>query len=118
MTVAGREDHDESVNEVHLVGRVSGSSRERTLPSGDVVVQLRLVVPRTIRMVSAQHRAAVDTIDLACWRARERRKALRLADGAQVEVHGALRRRFWRTPSGPASRYEVEVSQLVAQRGG
>ena len=116
MSVSVAEVADETINEVHLVGRISGSSRERTLPSGDVVVQVRLVVPRAAGMASARHRATVDTIDLACWRARVRRKALRLPDGARVEVHGALRRRFWRTPSGPACRYEVEVDQLVTGR--
>lgn len=107
---------DDSVNEVRLVGRVSGAALERTLPSGDVVVQVRLVVPRTSRMTSSRQRApraTVDTIDLACWRAGVRRKALRLSEGAQVEVRGALRRRFWRTPAGPASRYEVEVEELT-----
>jgi single-strand DNA-binding protein len=29
--------------------------------------------------------------------------------GDEVEVVGALRRRFFRTAGGPASRYEVEV---------
>ena len=36
----------EWVNEVHLVGRVSSEPEERELPSGDVVVLFRLVVPR------------------------------------------------------------------------
>jgi single-strand DNA-binding protein len=35
-----------------------------------------------------------------------------LADDAVVEVSGSLRRRFWRTPAGPASRYEVEVNAI------
>jgi len=29
--------------------------------------------------------------------------------GDIIEIDGALRRRFWRTPGGPVSRYEVEV---------
>ena len=37
----------ESVNEVIVGGRISGSPEERELPSGDTVVQLRLVVPRS-----------------------------------------------------------------------
>ena len=35
------------VNEVIVGGRVSGAPEERQLPSGDTVVLLRLVVPRS-----------------------------------------------------------------------
>jgi len=58
----------------------------------------------------------VDTIDLACWSARARRAALHCSDGDVVRVEGALRRRFFRTPGGPASRYEVEVRRLARER--
>jgi single-strand DNA-binding protein len=37
---------------------------------------------------------------------------VRVPDGTEVEVRGSLRRRFWRSPTGPASRYEVEVRSL------
>ena len=97
------------VNEVRLVGRVSGEPTVRTLPSGDEVVTLRVVVSRT-------DGRPVDTIDLACWSARSRRAAQHLADGTRVEVEGSLRRRFYRTPGGAASRYEVEVRRLVRER--
>ncbi|WP_252973996.1 single-stranded DNA-binding protein [Janibacter melonis] len=97
------------VNEVRLVGRVSGEPTVRTLPSGDEVVTLRVVVSRT-------DGRPVDTIDLACWSARSRRAAQHLVDGTRVEVEGSLRRRFYRTPGGAASRYEVEVRRLVRER--
>lgn len=95
-------------NEVHLTGRVSGDPSERELPSGDHIVQLRVVVPR------ARHpgRQQVDTIDVTCWSARSRASALRLTDGAGVQVAGALRRRFFRAGAGSASRYEVEASSV------
>ena len=99
------------VNEVLLTGRVSGVPEERELPSGDRVVQLRLVVRRRSRPRPAGgSRASVDTIDLSCWTRPLQRKALRLGAGDLVTVHGALRRRFWRSPGGPSSRYEVEVT--------
>ena len=41
---------------------------------------------------------------------------VRYADGDRARVEGALRRRFFRTPGGPASRYEVEVRRLVRDR--
>lgn len=97
------------VNEVRLVGRVSGEPQARVLPSGDEVVTLRVVVSRT-------DGRPVDTIDLACWSARARRSVEHLRDGTRVEVEGSLRRRFYRTPGGAASRYEVEVRRLVRER--
>ena len=36
----------DEVNTVRLVGRVSAAGEPRELPSGDVVVMLRVVVPR------------------------------------------------------------------------
>ena len=101
------------VNEVIVGGRVSAQPEERELPSGDTVVQLRLVVPRSDpRARAGGGGATVDTIDVACWTKALQRKAIRLKPGDLVTVRGALRRRFWRSPAGPASRYEVEASAL------
>lgn len=105
-------------NEVRLTGRVSGEPTERELPSGDLLVQLRVVVqrpvPRAREKGARGGRQQVDTIDVACWTSRTRASALRLADGAGVQVEGSLRRRFFRTGGGPASRYEVEARALRA----
>ena len=97
-------------NLVELTGRVSGDPVTRDLPSGDALVTLRLVVAR-------EDGGPVDTIDCACWSAGARRAAGRFRDGDRARVEGALRRRFFRTPGGPASRYEVEVRRLVRDRG-
>lgn len=97
------------VNRVEITGRVSGGPTVRELPSGDELVTLRVVVAR-----GEGHQ--VDTIDCACWTAATRRAALRQEDGARVRVEGSLRRRFFRTPGGAASRYEVEVARLVRDR--
>lgn len=98
-------------NEVHLVGRVSGEPAARELPSGDEVVQLRLVVARPARR-GGSGRTQVDTLDVACWTARTRGAAVRLEPGSGVEVTGALRRRFFAAQGARASRYEVEASTL------
>lgn len=100
-------------NEVALVGRVSAPAEARTLPSGDVLVSWRLVVdrPPSRRAVPEGSRAVVvDTIDCVAWAAGVRRTAGSFAAGDVVQVEGALRRRFWQTGSGAASRYEVEVA--------
>ncbi len=95
-------------NQVDLVGRLAAAPLERLLPSGDAVVQLRLVVPRTGRA----SRPGVDTIDCAAWTVALRRRLLRWEVGDVVALTGSLRRRFWRAPDGgAASRYEVEVLQ-------
>jgi single-strand DNA-binding protein len=106
-----------SANEVLLTGRVSGEPQERELPSGDRVVQFRVVVRRaTPRPAGGGSRASVDTIDVSCWTKALQRKALRCSPSDAVTVKGALRRRFWRAPGGPASRYEVEVTALERHR--
>lgn len=102
-------------NVVSLVGRVSGQVTVHVLPSGDELRSFRLVVPRA--EAAGKARASVDTIDVACWSARTRRSAERLADGAVVAVEGRLRRRFFATAAGRASRYEVEATRLRRGRG-
>lgn len=105
------------VNSVRLVGRVSAVGEARELPSGDTVHTLRVVVPRAVATRRASRgddsgRAGVDTIDVACWTAASRRTAGSLTADDHVEVEGALRRRFFRTGAGVASRYEVEAARL------
>jgi single-strand DNA-binding protein len=110
------------VNEVRLVGRLSRSPESRKLPSGDEVIQLRLVVrrPPEVRSKSAAvtseaaraARAGVDVIDVSCWSAATRRSALRLAEGETLEVEGVLRRRFYRVGPAVQSRYDVVAGSL------
>ena len=107
-TMGGQRMGDE-VNVVQLVGRVSAVGESREPPSGDVVVMVRVVVPRPPRRARG---ATVDTIDVACWSVRARRRASRCTVGDEVEVEGSLRRRFFRAGGGVASRYEVEASAV------
>ena len=109
-------------NEVRLCGRLSAPAEERTLPSGDVIVTLRVVIPRArparrLGSVEGEPRSGqVDTIDVVCWSASTRRAALRLDAGVGIEIEGSLRRRFFATPCGRQSRYEVEA-QTVRRPG-
>ncbi|MGN6612420.1 MAG: single-stranded DNA-binding protein [Angustibacter sp.] len=91
------------VNEVRLHGRWQGAV-ERELPSGDLLVTARVVVARP--------EGGVDALDCAVWPAGLRRRVLGWPDGTHVEVAGSLRRRFFRTPVGAASRYEVQVERI------
>lgn len=97
------------MNHCTFQGRLSGDPLERTLPSGDVIVAFRLVVPRT-------NQSRVDTIDCAVSTVKLRKVLLRLAAGTELSVEGQLHRRFWKIPSGVASRYEVEVSAVQRVR--
>jgi single-strand DNA-binding protein len=113
----------ENLNEVTLVGRVSGDPERRDLPSGDALVTLRVVVdrppqkkaPRSTQRnaTSGTAKRAVDVIDVACWSKRTQRTASGLEAGDGVRVEGALRRRFFAAGGGRASRYEVEAVRLV-----
>lgn len=112
-------------NEVRLVGRLAVEPVPRELPSGDRLVSFRLVVSRVGQpgQTSASRRPktaggaasrspTVDTLDCVAWRAVAQRTLGRAQVGEIIEVHGALRRRFWRSPGGPVSRTEVEVVRL------
>ena len=102
----------EHVNEVRLVGRMAVEPSRRELPSGDVLVSFRVVVSRAPRRGAKAGGPTVDTLDCAAWRADVQRSVARVADGDLVELHGSLRRRFWRVGTGAASRSEVEVVRL------
>lgn len=107
-------------NEVVLVGRVSGEVAERELPSGDRLVTWRLVVARPPgrKPPEGVRPTTVDTLDCVAWAAGPRRSAAALLDGDLVEVHGALRRRFWRAGAGAVSRCEVEAATVRRVRRG
>jgi len=96
-------------NEVFLEGRVSSPPLEKLLPSGDRVVEFRIVIDRAERRGTKRE---VDTLDIAAWLSRPRKSALALRVDDWVSIDGAVRRRFWRAPTGLASRWQVEASQL------
>lgn len=98
------------INEVFLVGRVTSLAVEKILPSGDKVVEFRIVIGRK---VSKGSKKEVDALDIAAWSAKSRRAALALKIDTWVEITGSVRRRFWRAPTGLASRWQVEASDVV-----
>ena len=97
---------DFSLNDCLLRGRVSAAATDRELPSGEHVVEFRLIVTRA-------EREGVDTLDIAAWSAKSRRTALSLKPGEWVEVSGAVRRRFWQGSAGLASRWQIEGESIT-----
>lgn len=103
-------------NEIVLAGRLPAAAEFRELPSGDTVAVWRLVVPRDPRRDArrdpASTRPKVDTIECSAFSARVRQRAGGWQVGSWLEVRGTLHRRFWQTPGGPQSRYEVEAEAV------
>ena len=98
-------EEDYSLNDVVLRGRVSREAIEKELPSGDKVVEFRVIVTR-------EKRIGVDTLDIGAWSAKARRTALTLKAEEWVEVSGSIHRRFWSAPTGLASRWQVEAVEI------
>jgi len=93
------------MNHCSFEGRLSVAAEERTLPSGDVIVTIRLIVPR-------EEPGRVDTIEWVARQSALRRRLLRMEPGCHLHVEGALHRRFWRSATGPVSRFEVDIAVL------
>jgi single-strand DNA-binding protein len=104
---------EEAVNDIRLRGRLAAVATARELPSGDEVVTFRLVVDRPARARRSASSARVDTLDCAAFASGVRRRSQQWQPGDVLEVQGSLRRRFFRTGGGPASRYEVEVASAT-----
>ena len=103
-----------STNVVTLAGRVTAAPEERTLPSGDVIATFRVSVPRQPTPMSRGSKQTTDWVDCVAFGARCRRSVNAWQVGDEVELDGALRRRFYRTAAGAVTRLEVEV--LSARR--
>ncbi len=106
MVKSENEEVDYSLNDVLLRGRVSAVATSKELPSGDKVVEFRLIVTR-------EERQGVDTLDIAAWSAKSRKLALALQPDEWVEISGSIHRRFWQSPAGVASRWQVTASEIV-----
>jgi single-strand DNA-binding protein len=103
-----------SVNDVLLVGRLSGDPLLKTLPSGDLILTWRLVVERPPGVGHRTTRKVVDTLNCVSFDGRLRDIAQEWRHGDMLEVSGAVRRRFWRT--GSTYEIAVERAQPCTQR--
>lgn len=97
---------DYSLNDLLLRGRVSDRAIQKELPSGDTVVEFRLIITK-------ERGKGVDTLDIAAWSAKARRSALSLKPEEWIEVSGSVHRRFFQSSSGLASRWQVEAIEIA-----
>ena len=104
--VSDEEKIDLSLNDLLLRGRVSAPATVKELPSGDKVVEFRLIVSRL-------ERDGVDTLDIAAWSGKMRKTALSLKSDEWIEVSGSVHRRFWQSPAGLASRWQIEAAEIT-----
>jgi single-strand DNA-binding protein len=99
----------QETNVVTLSGRLTAQPEQRTLPSGDVLMTFRVSVRRRDTPLSRGSKQSADWVDCVAVGARCRRSVASWSVGDEVAVEGALRRRFYRTASGAATRLEVEA---------
>lgn len=97
------------VNAVQICGRVARAPVQRSLPSGDTLTTVRVIVRRSAR-ARRRSRITVDTFECVAWTARLQRTLARLEPDDVVQVEGELRRRFRRVDGAPVSRVEIEMA--------
>jgi single-strand DNA-binding protein len=100
-------------NDVHLVGRLTGTPTVVDLPSGDELVTFRISVPRGVQAGGSAAGSAtqrVDSVPCTAWSPRVRRSVMTWRAGDLVEVSGAVRCRFYQAGGATRSRVEVEAS--------
>ncbi len=103
----------EHVNEIVLVGRLSGAPEWREMTGDEQVAVWRLIVEhRNAR--SPQD--AIDTIRCVTYDPAIQQDVRTWAHGDVIEVRGSLRHRFWRSPTGPRGLYEVEAVGVLLRR--
>jgi single-strand DNA-binding protein len=100
---------EEQDNVVELRGRVTSAPTERELPSGSSITTFRLSVGRARTAMTTGSKQSADWVDCSAWSARARRSVGSWQVGDEVEVSGALRRRYFRSGDGSGTRLEVEV---------
>lgn len=110
-------------NEIRLVGRLSADADVKDLPSGDVLVLLKVVVSRT-----GSNR--VDSLPVVVGPGPEKgsrrgdgqptrrtvERAAELAEGDRIEVEGWLKRHFWDAGGTRRSRLQVVATELRKRR--
>lgn len=96
-------------NEVHLIGRLAKAPETKTTRSGEEAVTFRMKVARPPAAI--QERGS-DDIECISSRAAAVKAAAGWSPGDVLELHGSLRRRWWRDGARTLSAYEIEVGTV------
>jgi len=96
------------MNVAFVAGSLSSDPVERTLPSGDLVVNYEIT--------SRSPGSGAQTVPVTWFRPPKRRQ--RLVAGDAVLVIGQVRRRFFRAGGVTASRTEIVAEKVVRRRQG
>lgn len=113
VVVAEVDDSHAWVNHVELTGRISSEAEDVELPSGDVFVRFRIVIPRDKAALKDTPKTTVDTVDCLVKKKALATMVRKREIGDVVSLTGHIRRRFWRAGVGVASRVEIEVVTCV-----
>lgn len=103
----------EHVNEIILVGRLSGDPEWRALPDDREVAVWRLIVEHRD---ARSPQDAIDTIRCVGYDPAIHTGVRTWSHGDVIEVRGALRHRFWKSSGGPRGVYEVEAASAVLRQ--
>lgn len=98
------------VNEIVLIGRLSGAPEWKPLPGGGQVAVWRIIVEH---QDARSPQDAIDTIRCVTYDPSVQEGVREWRHGDVIEVRGSLRHRFWRGPDGPRGLYEVEVAVAI-----
>lgn len=112
------ERRDRHRNYVHLIGELDAVPVPRTLRNGTHILTWRMNVCRPILPVGLPLGGGkLDIIDCVTAVSALISSAALWIPGDVISCSGALRRRFWRSPTGARSRCEVDVTVGRRLRG-
>jgi single-stranded DNA-binding protein len=100
----------EHVNEIVLVGRLSGEPEWRPLSDDRQVTVWRVIVEHRD---ARSPQDAIDTIRCVTYDPAIQAGVRTWSHGDLIEVRGSLRHRFFRAPTGPRGLYEVEAASAI-----
>jgi single-stranded DNA-binding protein len=100
----------EHVNEIVLLGRLSGEPEWRPLSDDRQVTVWRLIVEHRD---ARSPQDAIDTIRCVTYDPAIQAGIRTWSHGDLIEVRGSLRHRFFRAPTGPRGLYEVEAASAI-----
>lgn len=103
-------------NVVALIGRLTRDAEQRTLPSGAVVLDIRLAFTRRVKR-GEEWLDESNYVDVSHF-ARSEKLAGYLTRGKQIAVRGELRFREWEAPDGSKRNALDVLAQDVQLLGG